>query len=402
MSQTSGFFNAILVDNVPDRAYDAIDFAKYFASFIGDGVFAHNLNELKTVANSNNMSVTVKSGRAFLKGFWYNSDEDVDLIFNSNSESTTRWDAIVLRFNFSTSARRATLAIKTGTNARSYSAGKQYIYNNLSRDASGIYELCLAIVKIPANAVSYLIKTADIYDVRDEEYCGWVTGLVDQLDTSTIVTQLQAQFEIWFDAMKGQLSEDAAGHLQLEIDVISQVVNRYTPITLYEYDPENDDQIANNSVMTLSKSVLQYDELEFHVKGYSEASSSSDAHVAMVYKFKVPTTLSELRAAVIEFEIFNSSYTNRFDVLHAQYGFTANKKISPINSQRTMLMSYGSSSINAGIQTFEDAPNELVTIRVTKIVGIGDRNAVPMSFDNYNETQVDTIYDSVEEEINNG
>ena len=63
----------------------------------------------------------------------------------------------------------------------------------------------------------------------DESVCGWVTGVVKQLDTTTLFNQFEAyfaefkasyeaDFETWFETIKGQLSEDAAGKLQLQLD----------------------------------------------------------------------------------------------------------------------------------------------------------------------------------------
>lgn len=53
MSESSGFFNAkVLEGGEYDRIYLAEDFAKYFASFVGNGVFAKKLNALQVVADS--------------------------------------------------------------------------------------------------------------------------------------------------------------------------------------------------------------------------------------------------------------------------------------------------------------------------------------------------------------
>ena len=38
--------------------------------------------------------------------------------------------------------------------------------------------------------------------------------------------QEEAAFETWFNQMKDQLSEDAAGNLQLEIDNIKSILNK--------------------------------------------------------------------------------------------------------------------------------------------------------------------------------
>ena len=48
MAEQSGFFNAHLIDGEYDRVYLAEHFAKYFASFIGNGIFGGKSNELQS------------------------------------------------------------------------------------------------------------------------------------------------------------------------------------------------------------------------------------------------------------------------------------------------------------------------------------------------------------------
>jgi len=42
----SSFFNAELVSGAYDRVYQAEDFAKYFASFVGNGVYMNKATNL--------------------------------------------------------------------------------------------------------------------------------------------------------------------------------------------------------------------------------------------------------------------------------------------------------------------------------------------------------------------
>lgn len=65
MAEYSSFFNSV-VDGagIYDREYNAEDFAEYFASFIGNGVYANSANELMVSAVGDNMSVLVNTGSA--------------------------------------------------------------------------------------------------------------------------------------------------------------------------------------------------------------------------------------------------------------------------------------------------------------------------------------------------
>ena len=71
MAQECGFFNAQLVGEEYDRVYLAEQFAAYFASFIGNGVFGSSMQQLKVLAQDTaNMSVKVGSGQAWINGWW--------------------------------------------------------------------------------------------------------------------------------------------------------------------------------------------------------------------------------------------------------------------------------------------------------------------------------------------
>ena len=67
----------------------------------------------------------------------------------------------------------------------------------------------------PASA----LRQADITDLRlNEAVCGVVASPVEHLETGAANAQLTDAFNQWFEGIKGQLSEDAAGNLQNQID----------------------------------------------------------------------------------------------------------------------------------------------------------------------------------------
>ena len=93
---------------------------------------------------------------------------------------------------------------------------------------NGIYDIVLAHITVPASAVE--IKQENITDTRmNADICGWVVSNIEEVDFDQVTTQwadyianfeadeLQA-FNEWFDTIKGQLSTDQAGSLQLQID----------------------------------------------------------------------------------------------------------------------------------------------------------------------------------------
>lgn len=73
--EKSGFFNAMKVGDTWDRVYKADNFAGYFATFIGNGVFPNPAKQLE-VLETDRMNVIIKPGKAWINGFIYiNTDE---------------------------------------------------------------------------------------------------------------------------------------------------------------------------------------------------------------------------------------------------------------------------------------------------------------------------------------
>lgn len=209
MSLTSAFFDAELVGGVYDRVYSAERFAEYFAAFIANGVFPDPATNLQVVANvPRDMTVLVKSGLGWINGYYCNNDGNYPLTISPASGTLPRVDAVVLRW--SRSNRSISLEVKTGVATSSPSAP------SLERSADN-YELMLASIEVVAGATS--IAQANITDKRpDSSVCGWVKGVVDQVDTTNLFAQYDAAFQEWFDNIKSQLSGDIATNLQNQID----------------------------------------------------------------------------------------------------------------------------------------------------------------------------------------
>lgn len=156
----SGFFNSMN----GDRKYDASKFAEYFASFIGNGVFPDSLQ----VISNNNMTITVKSGKAWINGYILINDADYILNINVADGVLNRIDRIVLRYDVVD--REIRLEVKQGTFAASPIAPA------LQRDADA-YELCIANITVSAGSVS--ITQDKITDTRlNIDLCGKVDTLI--------------------------------------------------------------------------------------------------------------------------------------------------------------------------------------------------------------------------------
>lgn len=224
MAEKSGFFNAIKSGNSYDRIYDASDFADYFSSFVGNGVFLNPANQLKVVPKSG-LVVTVKAGKAFIDGYWYDLEEDMDITLSANSTSNVINDEIVCKLD------RSNRVITVGK--------KEAVSSLLPTNNGTVHELVLAIINVGVGVSS--ITASDITDTRpDNAYCGYVGALIEQVDFSTLFDQLESQFNDWFNTIKGSLSGDVAGRLQIQINEIARKVDGQPTIRSGTDDPDNE------------------------------------------------------------------------------------------------------------------------------------------------------------------
>lgn len=207
MGTYANFYNS---DN-GDRVYDADSFSEWLRPFFKTGVFNGELQ----VMTSSGMEVIVDTGNAFIEGKLKKFDSQTTLTIEQASANSTRIDSVICRRN--DTDRDFTLMIVKGTTVAP-----------LPVRENGIYDIVLAHITVPASAVE--IKQENITDTRmNADICGWVVSNVEEVDFSQVTAQwadyianfeadeLQA-FNEWFDTIKGHLSTDQAGSLQLQID----------------------------------------------------------------------------------------------------------------------------------------------------------------------------------------
>jgi hypothetical protein len=220
MAEKSGFFDAHLVNGEYDRVYLAESFAKYFASFIGNGIFGGKSNELMVQQNTTaDMSIKILSGQAWINGYWYENDAELSLAIDVADGVLNRTDIIVLRWD--NSERVIRLAVKKGTPA--VNASVPIIQRN-----ADFYELMLAKVYVKAGTAK--ITQADIVDTRlDNEVCGFVHGVIQQFDTTEFGKQIDsfienfeassaAKMQAVFDRINALIDADMATRLTLDVD----------------------------------------------------------------------------------------------------------------------------------------------------------------------------------------
>jgi hypothetical protein len=219
MALTYGFFDAVYDSDTGtyDRTYTAEQMSLYFKGLVSDGVIA-NVGNMMAVTPGSGMAVQVGTGRMLIDSRWLQNSSALSISISAAHATLNRKDIIVARLDYS--GRTIGIIAKTGTAEASPTAPG--IVRN-----SEYFEMELAEIYVSAGATA--ITAANITDKRaDTSVCGYVTGLVDQIDTTNMWEQLQADFETWFEGIRGQLDGDTAGNLQNQINTITGNVSKNT------------------------------------------------------------------------------------------------------------------------------------------------------------------------------
>ena len=179
MAITSGFFNSVN----GDRLYNAAQIGRYLQYLVSDGVYAYDSTSLQVLANDG-MEVEVQAGRAMLDHHFLDNDAPITLTLSAGG-SQDRIDAIIMYVDMA--ERACGITVKKGTPAASPTAPA------LTR-TDVRKEYMLARVRVPKLAST--ITQSNITDTRaDTSVCGWVTGLIKQVDTATLFLQWQTAYE---------------------------------------------------------------------------------------------------------------------------------------------------------------------------------------------------------------
>ena len=294
--EKSSFFNSIQAsDGSYDREYLAEDFAKYFASFIGNGVFPNPSSNLQVLSN-NDMTISIDIGKAYINGYYYENTTKLVKTIDVADGVLNRIDLVVLRLDFTN--REIKTYVKKGTFASSPKA------QSLQRD-SDMYELGIAEIHIGAGATT--ITQANITDLRYGESCGVVSNAVTTVDTATLYNQYesafkekisneQEAFDSWFNRIKDKLTEDQAGSLQTQLDstliikrnveILSSGWVQDTESGYYIYEIEDSD-ITESSVVDVNFNINQYES----TKNILPTNTSYDGKVVIYSNFNISTDL---------------------------------------------------------------------------------------------------------------
>lgn len=214
MAITYGFYNAVKgSDGTYDRTYNSDQISEMFEGLVTSGVY-ESVDDALIVKANTGMTVTVGAGRAVMSsGKWLRNDSALSITLAAAHLTLARYSAIVIREEKSN--RKITIVEKAG--AAATSPEKPIMTNNYLYE-----EKCLAYIYVGAGVNT--INQMNIQDTRaNGDLCGWVTGLIKQVDTTQLFLQYQdaydkqlasmiqwqatqkAAFDTWYSTLTEQL-----------------------------------------------------------------------------------------------------------------------------------------------------------------------------------------------------
>ena len=283
MAVTYGFYNALN----HDRLYDAIQMSSIFDGIIRDGIFSTIGDTMIVTSPEDGMYVNVGSGRAWFNHTWTLNDTAYPIEAEEAEVVLDRIDAVILEVNSSAEVRANSIKFLKGT------PSSNPVKPTLTHNAE-VNQYALAYVRIRAGQTTIL--QSDIENAVGTNETPFITGVLQQVSIENLLKQWEAEFntyftnfqntsttefntyftnfqntsttefnnwlatkvseytawfaqmqtdmdsnfnefDAWFQRMKDQLSEDAAGHLQAEIDVLSESAKKGSIITVTTTEP---------------------------------------------------------------------------------------------------------------------------------------------------------------------
>ena len=183
MAIKSYFYNAILDGGEYDRVYNAEDVTSYLDKIVGSGVFPVPSNQLQVRASSG-MQIIVNEGQGWIQGHKMINDADLTLSVDASDVLLNRIDRVI----FYTDSIGRTMGIEITKGTPAVNPVAPALVRTSSR-----YEMSLATISIRKGITA--ITGSMISDTRpDSTVCGWVQGLIQQTDTSTLFTQWETAY----------------------------------------------------------------------------------------------------------------------------------------------------------------------------------------------------------------
>lgn len=212
MSLTYGFYNS---SNGIVRKYNAEQMSMIFDGIINDGVFM-NIGDCLMVKQNDKMTLSVGTGRAWFNGTWTFNDSLYLVDIPQSDPTLKRIDIVALEINKNT--RTNSIVVISGTPATNATAP------TWKRGEDGnIYQYPLAYITVKRGVTEILQE--DIQNCVGTTDTPFVTGILEKVSTDELLVQWQAEFDNWFDDIRGVLDGDAAGNMAARILTLEDKVD---------------------------------------------------------------------------------------------------------------------------------------------------------------------------------
>lgn len=239
MTLITGYYNSLN----GDRKYNAETISRYFAGLFTRGVL-QNYKDKFVVTSSGGMKVKIPTGKAFFSdGKWIENTADITLTVDQSDVILNRIDRIVLRNDKNEGVRNASIVLKKGVPASDPIAPALQIDSNVE-------EMSLCTIRI--NKLAESITQANITNtIPDTEVCGYVTGLINQVDTSDLYKQYvtaykefqtasENDFNEWFQTLKEKLATSTLLRQYTNSTVTTKSNQKVVEIGIPQYEPALD------------------------------------------------------------------------------------------------------------------------------------------------------------------
>lgn len=214
MTVTFGFYNSLN----GDRTYDAIQLSSIFDGMISDGVFM-TVEDAMMVVEGTGMQVIVGAGRAWFNHTWTLNSTPLILGIDTSDLVLNRVDTVVLEVNSSDLSRTNSIKVIKGIPATTPVSPTLTNTDTLHQYPLADIYVGMSVTEITQVNITNRIGTVD---------CPFITGIIDTIDMESLFLQKEAEFNIWFQAMKDQLTTDAAGNLQNKIDTLNDTISNFS------------------------------------------------------------------------------------------------------------------------------------------------------------------------------
>ncbi len=264
-----------------DRAIKAEVYRRLLSKYFTTGVFPNPSTQCQVVAGGA-MNVTIKKGSANINGLYVELEEDVTVELNA-PDTLDRYDRIVLRNDDNKSVRATKVIVIKGI------PSEEPTPPELTRNDT-VYDICLANVLV--SQMDSKVENHNIEDTRlNKELCGIVSATIESIDATTFYNQIQADlqsfkeneqadFQEWFDTIKGILGTDEAGKLLQMVQAnTSRIVTNENDI---EELTQSIDNVGSKLNSEISRATQKESELSSRMDTFTkleEGSTTGDAEL---------------------------------------------------------------------------------------------------------------------------